>query len=434
MPLSIEDSDQRFRMLVEAVEEYAIYMLDANGIVVTWNSGAQRNKGYAAEEIIGKSFERFFPPEAVAEDVPRQILKTARETGAFKGEGWRVRKDRSRFWASVVVTAIRDEDGQTIGFVKVTRDLTERKQYEDALQTERDRLRVTLNSIADGVICTDGTGRVELMNPAAQTMTGWTAEEARERPIEEVFRLVDSTRRTEITNPVRICLSSERASFLQENANLFRKDGSEFAIQDSAAPIRSACGDIIGAVLVFQDVTGLRAAHEELAFHATHDSLTRLPNRQRFLASLQLALRQTELTGGEQTLCFLDLDGFKSVNDDAGHAAGDAMLQRVGETLRQNIRSADIVARLGGDEFAIILNGCIPSNAKELLVKVLSDIEAIDFQWAGKQFRISASVGATSIRAGVDAAAILTEADAACYAAKRLGRNQISVHESSSHS
>lgn len=179
LSLSPGINERKFRMLVEAVRDYAIYVLDTEGRVCTWNSGAQRNKGYSDQEIIGKHFRQFFRAEDVATGLPESILETARSTGHYAGEGWRVRKDGTLFWASVVVNVIRDEEGTIAGFAKVTRDLTERRRQEEelrasklALEAERDRLAVTLYSIGDAVISTDEKGIITLMNPAAEAMTG----------------------------------------------------------------------------------------------------------------------------------------------------------------------------------------------------------------------------------------------------------------------
>ena len=128
---ALRRSDERFRLLVQSVKDYAILMLDASGRVTSWNQGAERIKGYTAEEIIGRSFTTFYPEEAVASGFPQHELETAARTGRFEDENWRVRKDGSRFWANVVITALRGEDGELLGFAKVTRDLTERRAAEE---------------------------------------------------------------------------------------------------------------------------------------------------------------------------------------------------------------------------------------------------------------------------------------------------------------
>lgn len=144
---ALRKSEERFRLLVEGVQDYAIYSLDANGTITSWNTGARRIKGYTADEIIGQSFSRFYTPEDVAVGLPGKVLQIAREEGHYQGEGWRVRKDGSRFWCSVVVTAVRDDSGDVVGFSKITRDMTERKALMDRIQEHAEELEKTQQNL-----------------------------------------------------------------------------------------------------------------------------------------------------------------------------------------------------------------------------------------------------------------------------------------------
>ena len=429
------DTDDRFQLLVDSIEDYALYMLDAEGHVVTWNKGAQRNKGYTADEIVGQHFSRFFLEADRIAGLPETILATALAEGRFSGEGWRQRKDETRFWASVTLTAARSKSGEFLGFVKVTRDLTERKLHEEALlaseralQQERDRLHVTLYSIADGVISTDGQGLVTLMNPVAEAMTGWSRTEAVGRPIEQVFQMWLTETGANVRNPIRDCLEHNRPFYLQDGVSLKAKNGSLRDVQDSAAPIRSPDGFVSGAVLVFQDVTRLRSIQREIAFSATHDSLTQLPNRTQLERALEEALLRVRTQQRPQTLCFLDLDRFKVVNDTAGHAAGDVLLKTIATLLTKSVRGADLVARLGGDEFAILLTSCTAEQAQGTLEKILTAISGLHFIWEGRSFTVSVSIGVTEIMDDFDTTMAMKQADVACYASKNAGRNRISVY------
>ncbi len=280
-------NEERFHLLVEGVQEYAIFLLDPEGRVATWNAGAERIKGWKAYEIIGEHFSRFYPPEDVAAGKPLRVLEVAAATGKYEEEGWRVRKDGSRFWASVVVTALRDKTGQLRGFAKVTRDLTERKQAEEnsrrlfqeeaarraadasarearlAQQEERrqrEQLHVTLSSIGDAVIVTDTHGAVTFLNPVAQELTGWSPQEAAGKPLEEVFRIVNEETRRTVENPVAKVLREGVIVGLANYTVLIARDGREMPIDDSAAPIRGEDGAVAGVVLVFRDVTEARRA------------------------------------------------------------------------------------------------------------------------------------------------------------------------------
>ena len=191
---ALRRSEERFRLLVEAAKDYAIFLLDPQGHVASWNPGAERIKGYKADEIIGQHFSRFYPQEAIDRGWPAHELKVATAEGRFEDEGWRVRKDGTQFWANVVITALKDEQGKLLGFSKITRDLTARKQAEEnarrlaeetaarqVAHQERERLHVTLASIGDAVISTDAEGRVEFLNPVAEELVGWKSEEAPDR-------------------------------------------------------------------------------------------------------------------------------------------------------------------------------------------------------------------------------------------------------------
>src|SRR3954466_4584226 len=147
------DTDASFRVFVESVRDYALIMLDPQGFIVSWNAGAEAIKGYAAGEIIGKHFTTFYPPEAIESGLPERELVVAQAVGRFEDEGWRLRKDGSRFWANVVITALRDRGGNLIGFAKVTRDLSERRKIEENLRESEQRFRALVQNVRDYAIC-----------------------------------------------------------------------------------------------------------------------------------------------------------------------------------------------------------------------------------------------------------------------------------------
>ena len=168
---------QRFELLVENVVDYAIFMLDPVGVILTWNAGAQRLKGYRAEEIIGRSFKVFYPPEALQAGWPDQELRNAAAEGRFEDEGWRLRKDGTRFWANVVITRLQSEDGSLQGFAKVTRDLTERRQQEEAMRRSEEQFRLLLESVQDyAIFMLTPQGHVVTWNSGAQSILGYRAD------------------------------------------------------------------------------------------------------------------------------------------------------------------------------------------------------------------------------------------------------------------
>ena len=307
---ALRDSEERFRLLVEGVSDYAIFLLDPVGHVISWNTGAQRIKQYRAEEIIGEHFSRFYPQEAVDRGWPAHELEVATREGRFEDEGWRLRKDGTQFWANVVITALRDEAGALRGFAKITRDMTERKRAEESdrqlieettarrvaeenarlIEEQREQLRVTLSSIGDAVISTDAKGRVTFLNPKAQELVGWKEDEAVNRDLSEVFHIVNEQSRQGVENPALRALREGRIVGLANHTILISKDGTERPIDDSAAPICDPRGKVLGSVLVFRDITERK--HAQVALQRANEALISADRRKdEFLAILAHELR-----------------------------------------------------------------------------------------------------------------------------------------------
>jgi len=256
-------AEQRFDLLVGSIKDYAIFLLDSGGHIVTWNAGARLIKGYEPEEVIGKHISIFYTPEDLARQKPQALLKAASTDGRVEDIGWRVRKDGGRFWADVVITCIPDH-GRENGFIKVTRDLTLQKQAEERLRASEESLVATLYSIGDGVLACDEHARVTRINPVAERLTGWREREAVGRPLTEVFPIINEETRAEVPNPVTRVLAEGAIVGLGNHTLLVSRDGTEHPIADSGAPIRDAEGTTRGAVLVFRDVTQERQAAETL--------------------------------------------------------------------------------------------------------------------------------------------------------------------------
>jgi PAS domain S-box-containing protein len=174
----LRESEEHFAQLVAGVRDYAVFLLDPRGHVRTWNAGAERIKGYRAEEIVGQHFSRFYPNDAVSSGWPAHELTVAADTGRFEDEGWRIRKDGSRFWANVVITALRDERGRVRGFLKITRDLTDRKQAEEKLRLSEERFRLMVEGVKDyAIFMLDPHGNVATWNAGAERLKGYRAAE-----------------------------------------------------------------------------------------------------------------------------------------------------------------------------------------------------------------------------------------------------------------
>ncbi len=256
--------EEYFRLLVESVRDYAIFLLDPSGRVTTWNAGAEAIKGYSPQEVIGKHVSVFYTEEDRQTRKPQRLLDAALADGRVEDEGIRVRKDGSRFWADVVITPLYDPAGQHVGFAKVTRDLTDRRQAELKQRQAEEMLAATLYSIGDGVLATDEKARITIINPVAERLTGWSENEALGRPLDEVFEIINEDTRARAFNPVARVLKEGIIVGLANHTALISRDGTQRPIADSGAPIRDAQGRTRGAVLVFRDVTEERVAQEAL--------------------------------------------------------------------------------------------------------------------------------------------------------------------------
>ena len=305
-----------------------------------------------------------------------------------------------------------------------------RDRDQQVLWEEKERAQVTLASIGDAVVTTDINCRITYMNGLAQTLLGWQLADAHQLPLEKIFRIINESTRAPVPNPVTSCLAENRTVELAGNTVLVRHDGTEFAIEDSAAPIRDRGGQMLGAVLVFRDATQTRALTHQLEHHANHDALTGLPNRRQFEKTLERVLANARHGGKTHALCYIDLDQFKLVNDTCGHIAGDELLRQVTTLLSQRLRGTDMLARLGGDEFGLILAQVTPEQALAAAEDMCALLRDFKFLWNGRRLEIGASIGLVLITPQTDSMDVLMRhADIACYAAKHAGRNRVHQYQ-----
>ncbi|WP_176595929.1 MULTISPECIES: hybrid sensor histidine kinase/response regulator [Sphingobium] len=250
-----EGSGNRFELLVQNVTDYAIYMLSPNGIIVSWNAGARRFKGYEAEEIIGEHFSRFYTPEDQAVGLPALALETAEQEGRFEAEGWRVRKDGSRFWAHVVIDPIREPGGQLIGFAKVTRDLTERRAAEEELRRSEERFRLLVQGVTDyAIYMLDPVGTITSWNPGAERFKGYKTEEILGQNFARFYPEEDRMAGL----PSRALETAAREGRFEAEGWRIRKDGSRFWAHVIIDAIREADGELIGFAKITRDLTERR--------------------------------------------------------------------------------------------------------------------------------------------------------------------------------
>lgn len=315
--------------------------------------------------------------------------------------------------------------GAVIVFFALGVDITDLRETERALAEQQQLARVTLMSIGDSVLTTDPQGRVTFLNPVAQRITGWTLEEAMGLPVETVMPLVHDGPRQAMLNPLRVALREQRVQGMAVGATLVGRDGQHFSVEDSAAPILTDDGDLVGGVIVFHDVTEKRALAERMTYLAQHDPLTGLPNRALMRDRVQHLAQLGTRSGQTFALAFLDLDGFKGVNDTHGHSAGDELLRLVAQRLCGHLRSSDTLCRVGGDEFLLLLPDAGAAQAEAAAHKLLEVLRQ-PFHLQDGDVRITGSVGvALSPQDGVMADDLMRHADVAMYRAKAEGRNRV---------
>jgi len=327
----------------------------------------------------------------------------------------------------------RTADGRPEWVFGIHIDISERKRRDEALlrlsselADQHELMRVTMRSIGDAVITTDASGLISWLNPVAERITGWLASEAVGQPLLQVFHIVNEDTREPAPDPVKACMAEGRIVGLANQTLLISRDNSEYGIQDSAAPILNAQGEMLGAVLVFHDVSEQRRLSGEMTYRATHDALTGLLNRAEFEARMLRTLRHAQENDSYHALMYIDLDQFKLVNDACGHAIGDQLLQQVSKLLSDAVRTRDTIARLGGDEFAIILEHCSMDQAGRVAQKICDRMDAFRFIHEDRRFRIGTSIGLVPVdKRWTSTSAIQQAADTSCYAAKEAGRNRV---------
>jgi diguanylate cyclase (GGDEF)-like protein/PAS domain S-box-containing protein len=319
----------------------------------------------------------------------------------------------------VTITALRDERGTLRGFAKVTRDSTARRETEAALRASEERYRRAFDDAAIGMALVGLDGRFLQVNPALCALLGRTAPDLLTRDFQSLTHSDDLDHALGL---VRSALAGAISTYVLEKRYL-RPDGRVVWAQVNVSVVRDEAGAPVHFLSQFQDIDARKVVEAQLRHQALHDQLTGLPNRALFLDRLVGALARRLRRDEQIGVCFLDLDGFKAVNDQRGHAAGDRLLAAIGERLRLTVRAGDTVARFGGDEFTVLLEGgIVAADVARLVPRLMAAIEE-PILLDGREERVSASIGiALSPPVGDTAEALLAAADAAMYRAKELGR------------
>ena len=432
---ALRDSEARFQAFMNHSPALA-FMKDEEGRFVYINEQLERVFNVKLADFRGKTdFDLASSAEAARQVRENDQAVLATGLPAELVETFPTPDGSLHYWL-VLKFPFQDAFGCTyVGGVAI--DITERKRMEQELFEQKELAQVTLQSIGDAVqsigdavLTTNALGEIQSLNPVAEVLTGWSQQSAQNLPLTEVFKIVNETTREQLETPVEFALREGSIVGLANDTVLISRNGDEFAIENSAAPIRASNGQIIGAVMVFHDTSTTRHLSHQLTWQASHDALTGLVNRREFENRLEQALTLARSQNQQHALCYLDLDQFKIVNDTCGHIVGDELLRQVTALFQTQVRTSDTLARLGGDEFGILLSHCSLQPALRIANKLREGVQAFRFVCQDKIFNIGVSIGLVEIHPDSESVtSILSAADAACYAAKNNGRNRVHIYQ-----
>ncbi|GGC75849.1 diguanylate cyclase domain-containing protein [Marinobacter halophilus] len=417
-----------------------ILVTDREGKCLYSNEAYQKLCGWSGDELTGSHWSAVIHPQDHAKAIQHWDAAVLGHE-AFLCEFHLKCMDDKTVWVRHNAALLTDNiPGE--GYVHTVEDISvykaherARKKAEEALFEEKERAQVTLDSIGDAVLSTDMHGRVSYMNLVAETLTGFNRHEAIGRPLGEIFRVVDADTHLPTDDPARRAIQSNSIVALEANALLVARNGSELAIEDSAAPIHNRYGAVIGAVIVFHDARFSRATTARMEHLAQHDVLTGLHNRnafyERFDQSLALARRHDKQMG----LLFIDLDNFKTVNDLLGHDIGDRILVALADKLKSSVRTTDTVCRYGGDEFVVLLGEIAQPDHAYAVADKIRETVAVPMTIGGHDVALQLSIGVSVFPDhGQTADELLKKADTAMYRVKASNRrpdpeNLLLAHE-----
>jgi diguanylate cyclase (GGDEF)-like protein/PAS domain S-box-containing protein len=418
---SIMASEREFKVLVQGISDCAIYMLDTDGRVASWNAGAQRLKGYSSDEAIGLELERFYSRKDALAGLPRTGIETARRNGKFSAEGWRYRKDGTRFWAHVTIEAVHDDRGLFHGFAKITRDMTHFKEHQDNLDA-------ALSNMHQGLCLFGRDERLIISNDRFGTIFGLSRTEcAAGTSFEDVVRLTLEKRAGgSITQAALQEVLDRHREYITrpEGGTLIVPYSESCTLSIAYRPMAGG-----GWVSTYDDITERRRAEHRIEHMALHDGLTDLPNRSHYTERLDAEISRVARTGERIGVVAIDLDRFKEINDVHGHAAGDAVLCSLADRMRSVLASGEIIARVGGDEFAAFKPFKDEGELSDFLARLESCL-TLPIELDGLSVVSGASFGVAIYPSDATTREqIANYADLAMYRAKSSAGTQIAYYE-----
>ncbi len=423
----LRKSERELRAILDSMQD-TYYRTNADGMVVSVSKSITNMLGYTPENGVGVDLAGLYVEPGGREKFLQALRENGGEVQNYQSAMWH--KQGHVIWVSTSAHFHYDKDGNIDGVEGVTRDITELKNAEAQLFKEKERAHITLQSIGDGVVTMDVEGNIEYLNPYAEQMVGCSSDSAIKRQLSSLLHFSDAATQVPLENPVSMCLEEEQVFVYNEHVHATRSDGTRFAVKLTVSPMRDPQGSIQGVVMVMHDVSEMWKMAQQLSYQASHDALTGLINRREFDRQLSQALERCRKTDRQHTLCYMDLDQFKIVNDTCGHIAGDRLLKQLSQVLVSDVRDNDIFARLGGDEFGLLLEGCSLDKAETIVEKIRKTVKGFRFTWEDKTFELGVSIGMVPIdKDSASVTELLSEADAACYVAKDLGRNRIHKYQ-----
>ncbi|MGB1799321.1 MAG: EAL domain-containing protein [Gammaproteobacteria bacterium] len=412
----------------------ATFVIDSNNIVKFWSRSCETLTGVKSEEVLNtnqhwKGFyaeERTCLADMVLDEgwkekvhLYENIKKAPNTERGLIASNWCQTRNGLMFLI-FEANALFDKDKNIIGVIETLSDATELKKTQDELQT----LSLAVEHSSSSVLVTDPNGKIEYVNPRFSEITGFSADEVIGKDI-KLIRPADHSNE----NYKKIGLAFESRGEWKGELQSVRKDGSHYWERCSLSTIKDEDGNVIHVVGVQDDITSEHEAAQKLTYDATHDALTGLMNRRGFEEKAEALIKNNQASNQKHSLCFIDLDQFKIVNDTCGHEAGDELLRRVSNFFTENVRKNDTLARLGGDEFVILMENCSIEAANRVSTTLLKCIQDFDFLWHGENFKIGLSIGIVSFDETItDLIELMRQADSACYMAKDMGRNRIQVY------
>ncbi len=426
---ALRKSEERFQLAVAGSND-GVWDFDLEANEMYYSPRLKQLLGFAEQEIPNtiKVFWSGLHPDDL--DDTMSAVSNHLERGVPYDIEFRLRTKSGEFrWFRSRGQSVRNALGKANRMAGSISDITDRKLAEAQLFAEKERAQVTLESIGDAVITTDVNGYVQYLNPVAEALIAWRLSEAHGRPWYALFRLLEEKTRRSPSDLIESVLRKGHAVEIADSIVLIRHDGTEIAVDESAAPIRDRAGNVTGVVLVLHDMSRERQYAAKLSFLASHDALTGLINRREFEQRLRLAIASAAELDRHHSVMYLDLDQFKIVNDTCGHAAGDELMRQVSTLLHRRLREVDTLARLGGDEFGVLLENCPAPHAARVAEELRQSLRDYRFVWHGRSFSIGVSVGLVNISGNqLRLEDIMSAADAACYMAKEKGRDRVQVY------